>query len=203
MGEKMDALMADLAAEAAHRDAPEYQLAELRSRIEAMLDDMCVTYLVSLLPHIGGPPPGDHEFGWLEGAAHMLIEAGIGSAPHDESIPLQYVGWHALQRPGVAARIMSDRDDSTLGQLASRLLETWDSDWRGDDRTVITSAEAAQLMGLANADAATRTLRRWGVPTAPRQPGQGAQNRYYRQQVEAARDGRPGRGARTDLHQGD
>lgn len=167
---------------------------------ERQIDDICVQYLSALLPWLqaGHPPAADsRDNGWLTGVADTLLLLGV--APEllgDEPSPLQYIAWHALRRPGVADRMMSSEQPV---ELLDGLLDKWTAYRLGDSET-ISSSEAAEFLGLANANAATSQLRRWAVPTAPRHAGQGRESRYYRADVQAAKDARAGRGARTDLH---
>ncbi|WP_410570553.1 hypothetical protein [Amycolatopsis sp. cmx-4-61] len=58
----------------------------------------------------------------------------------------------------------------------------------------ITASVAAALLGVATADSANRTLRRWGVDAVGRQPGRGGENLYAEAAVRAAVADRPRRG---------
>ncbi|MCG6493454.1 hypothetical protein [Kitasatospora sp. A2-31] len=72
-------------------------------------------------------------------------------------------------------------------------VERWDSDetW--------TLQQAADHMGAASTDTASKALRRLNVTTVGRAPGRGGQSIYNTAEVMYAHATRPGRGARTDL----
>lgn len=65
-----------------------------------------------------------------------------------------------------------------------------------------TAQEVADFLGLASTGSARRALSRWGVAAAKYEPGETGrpEARYDAEQVRAGRRERPGRGARTDLH---
>jgi hypothetical protein len=148
------------------------------------------------------PAPDSSAAGWLAGAGHMLMVAGAVRDVDGEAGPLR-IAWQALQRPGVAARFAGDGPLATAADVVRNRWLTDDQfsahSQRTTRRRTITSGEAAELLGLADGNSATQTLRRWGVATAPRVAGQGHQTRYYHDEVTAAAARRPGRGARTDL----
>lgn len=65
-----------------------------------------------------------------------------------------------------------------------------------------TAAQVAEYLGAASPGSARRTLSRWGVQAAEyaHDPASGrVAARYRADDVRAAKTGRPGRGARTDL----
>jgi len=62
-----------------------------------------------------------------------------------------------------------------------------------------TLGEVTAWLGAASPGSARRTLHRWGIASVGRLPGRGGESLYDRGQVLAARDGRPGRGHRSDL----
>ncbi|OZM73992.1 hypothetical protein CFN78_06805 [Amycolatopsis antarctica] len=64
---------------------------------------------------------------------------------------------------------------------------------------VVTTTEAAPLMGVRDAPAARRKLDRWGVQPIFRQPGRDGQNLYDTAEIRERVAQAPGRGARTDL----
>jgi CRISPR-associated protein Csd1 len=68
---------------------------------------------------------------------------------------------------------------------------------RAADMDCATTAEAAELLGLSSSAAARVQLARWGIKSVGR-AGDG-QNRWPKAEIVAAKERRPGRGARTDL----
>ncbi len=62
-----------------------------------------------------------------------------------------------------------------------------------------TLAEVATYIGASSTDSARRTLSRWKVRAVGREPGRGGASLYDPAEVRAAKEARPGRGARTDL----
>lgn len=64
---------------------------------------------------------------------------------------------------------------------------------------LITSSEAAVLLGVKTGDTAGGILRKWGVQPDSRQPGRSGENLYLEEDVLAVKRKRPGRGVRTDL----
>lgn len=70
-----------------------------------------------------------------------------------------------------------------------------------DDREagrIVTTAEAAGVLGLGSPDAARVQLRRWQIEPAGTDPVSG-ERLWRRDDIEARQRARPGRGARTDL----
>jgi hypothetical protein len=61
--------------------------------------------------------------------------------------------------------------------------------------------QAAAYIGAATNKSATSTLSRWGIKAAgyERSPAGRAQALYLAVEIRAAKEARPGRGARTDL----
>lgn len=69
----------------------------------------------------------------------------------------------------------------------------------GADRELVSTSEAAALLGLRSPSDAGRTLRRWGLLPTSRQPGQSGENLWDAADVTTAIANRPGQGRRTDL----
>lgn len=64
---------------------------------------------------------------------------------------------------------------------------------------LVSSSEAAPLLGVATGEAARDKLRRHGYQPVSRRPGRGGENLYRRIDVERVIRDAPGQGARTDL----
>jgi hypothetical protein len=73
------------------------------------------------------------------------------------------------------------------------IVERWDPDaeW--------TIEDVADRINAGSTGSARKTLSRWGVEAIGRKPGRGGQSIYRAEDVIAAMNDRPGRGARTDL----
>ncbi|MGA5820790.1 hypothetical protein ACPC54_23355 [Kitasatospora sp. NPDC094028] len=73
------------------------------------------------------------------------------------------------------------------------IVERWDPDaeW--------TIEDVADRIGAGSTGSARKTLSRWDIEAIGRQPGRGGQSIYRAENVIAAMNDRPGRGARTDL----
>ena len=71
------------------------------------------------------------------------------------------------------------------------------------ERELWSAAQVADHLGLASTGSARRTLSRWEIQAVSYERGAGGrpEARYDADQVRAAAEQRPGRGARTDLEQ--
>ena len=65
---------------------------------------------------------------------------------------------------------------------------------------LVSSSEAAPLLGVATGEAARDKLRRHGAQPVSRRPGRGGENLYRRSDIEQVVRDAPGKGSRTDLH---
>jgi hypothetical protein len=71
--------------------------------------------------------------------------------------------------------------------------------YAGDPIDLVSTSEAATLLGVSSAASARKALERMGVAPIARRPGRGGESLYDAAQIRLAMRQRPGRGARTDL----
>jgi hypothetical protein len=69
------------------------------------------------------------------------------------------------------------------------------------DAELWTIDEVAAFVGASSTGSARKLLSRWGVRAVGRHPGRGGVSLYDAHTVRAAKDARPGQGARTDLRE--
>jgi hypothetical protein len=120
-------------------------------------------------------------------------EVGTAGAPVETVVWGGYADAEAARRDWAATLLQGMGGP---GGGITQLRSNWGGELVGGE--VWTIAEVAENIGASSTGSARKTLSRWGVQSAGRQPGRGGESLYRAAEVRAAKASRPGRGARTD-----
>lgn len=132
------------------------------------------------------------EYDPTRAAARIIYEHGntLYAALQD------YIAATAQRFPAADPGLVIE-DQEEVRQLADHILDVMQA---LEEPELWTIATVAEHIYASSTGSARKTLSRWGIKPVSREAGQGGQSLYDPAQVCAAHAARPGRGARTDLH---